>query len=148
MTALRIKTLILMVLATIGTTMGDIYLARTIRGIGEMSLDNLSQFVLYAERVISNGQFWMAILMFAIYFFLWIYVLSYEDLSYALPLTALTYVFNAILVGPMLGEDVNFTRWLGTILIVIGVFVVSITTEHSNGQNEAEPEAAAATPAA
>jgi len=43
-----------------------------------------------------------------------------------MPLTALTYVLNAILVGPVLGEHVSLTRWVGTILIAAGVALVTL----------------------
>jgi drug/metabolite transporter (DMT)-like permease len=57
--------------------------------------------------------------------------LSWSDLTFVMPLTALTYVLNAILVGPVLGEVVSPTRWLGTILITLGVALVTLETQET-----------------
>ena len=61
-------------------------------------------------------------------------LLSWADLSYVLPVTAIGYVFTALSARFFLGETVTFTRWAGIALITAGVTLVSLTspstTEH------------------
>jgi len=57
--------------------------------------------------------------------FLWLIVLSWEDLTVALPMTALNFVVVAFVSQYFLGEVVSPLRWAGTVVICIGVFMIS-----------------------
>ena len=71
--------------------------------------------------------------MLAVFFFLWLAVLSWEDLSVALPMQALSYVIVAFLAKYYLHEEISVARWLGIILVSIGV--VFITGSSKTGEN-------------
>jgi uncharacterized membrane protein len=58
-------------------------------------------------------------------------LLSVADLSFVLPLTAVGYIISALLGKVFLAEDVGSHRWLGTVLIVLGVVLVGATPERS-----------------
>ncbi len=58
-------------------------------------------------------------------------VLGVADLSFVLPLTAIGYVFAALLGRFFLHEEVSLERWLGTILIFVGVTVVGSTPQNT-----------------
>jgi uncharacterized membrane protein len=58
-------------------------------------------------------------------------VLGVADLSFVLPLTAVGYVFAAVLGKVILHEDVTPERWVGTALIFIGVAVVGSTPHNT-----------------
>lgn len=121
----RLKTLVLMVLAMAAATFGDIFLAQAMQALGEVRVAGLSEALELGTRIFTTPKVWLALGLFAVFFFLWITVLSYEELSFALPLTALTYLFNALLVGPFLDEVVSPLRWAGTLLIGLGVGLVT-----------------------
>ena len=53
-------------------------------------------------------------------------LLSWADLSYVLPVTALGYVANALLGKWFLGENITAERWMGTLLIVAGTSLVGL----------------------
>jgi uncharacterized membrane protein len=54
-------------------------------------------------------------------------LLSWADMSYVLPLTAVGYIVNALLGRFVLQEQISATRWSGTFLIVAGTLLVSLT---------------------
>jgi len=54
-------------------------------------------------------------------------LLSWADMSYVLPLTASGYIANALLGRFVLQEQISGTRWTGTLLIVAGTLMVSLT---------------------
>ena len=58
-------------------------------------------------------------------------VLGIADLSFVLPLTAIGYVFAALLGRFILHEQVSPQRWLGTALIFIGVAIVGSTPQNT-----------------
>lgn len=58
-------------------------------------------------------------------------VLGIADLSFVLPLTAIGYVFAALLGRFILHEQVSPQRWIGTVLIFIGVALVGSTPQNT-----------------
>jgi len=55
-------------------------------------------------------------------------LLSWADLSFVLPVTALGYVLSAILGMVFLTEQISLKRWAGILLIVAGVALVGWKT--------------------
>src|SRR6202049_4615133 len=51
-------------------------------------------------------------------------LLGWADLSYVLPVTSVGYVLTAMLGKYFFGEQISWARWLGTLLIVIGISLV------------------------
>ena len=54
-------------------------------------------------------------------------LMSWADLSYILPVTAVGYVLSAAAGAVFLSEHISATRWAGTLLIVAGIAIVSRT---------------------
>jgi drug/metabolite transporter (DMT)-like permease len=55
-------------------------------------------------------------------------LLSWADLSYVLPVTAVGYVLLALVGHVFLAEQIPLKRWAGIVLIVAGVAMVSLGT--------------------
>ncbi len=66
-------------------------------------------------------------------------LLGWADLSYVLPVTAIGYVFNALLGRFLFGEAISWQRWMGTAAIVAGIVLVGFTA--ANTTSVSEPEA-------
>lgn len=66
-------------------------------------------------------------------------VLGAADLSFVLPLTAVGYIFAALLGRFFLHEEVSPERWMGTAMIFIGVAVVG-STPHNTTRPEPASE--------
>jgi drug/metabolite transporter (DMT)-like permease len=58
-------------------------------------------------------------------------LLSWADLSYVLPLTAVGYIVTALIGRFLLHETVSTARWSGTLLIVAGTGLVGMTPTRS-----------------
>ena len=54
-------------------------------------------------------------------------LMSWADLSYILPVTAIGYVLSAIAGKVFLAEQISLMRWSGTLLIVAGIVLVGRT---------------------
>ena len=54
-------------------------------------------------------------------------LLSWADLTWVLPVTAIGYVLNAFAGQAFLAERISAVRWTGTLLIVAGTMLVSRT---------------------
>src|SRR5580698_5375322 len=55
-------------------------------------------------------------------------LLSWADLSYVLPVTAIGYVLTALSGKYLLGESISMEHWAGIFLITSGVILVGLTT--------------------
>ena len=57
---------------------------------------------------------------------LYVYTLGLTELSFALPLSASSYLLGALLSKFYLHEDIKPARWIGTLIIIAGVMVVAV----------------------
>ncbi len=114
-----------MILAVSAGTIGDILLAKGMKEMGDISAMNLRGILNVAIQALTTPKLIIGTVMLAIFFFLWLAVLSWEDLSVALPMQALNYVLVAFLSQYFLGETVSPLRWAGTILVCIGVMLIT-----------------------
>lgn len=66
-------------------------------------------------------------------------LLSWADLSYVLPVTAVGYVLVALVGHAFLAEQIPLKRWAGIALIVAGVGLVSLGTAPRTHSSETGP---------
>ena len=120
-----LKTLIVMMFAITAGAVGDIFLTQGMRSTGDISAMGFRQIVDTVLKALTNWRLILGTAMQAVYFGLWLAVLSWEDLSVALPLQALSYIVVAFLAQWYLGENVSPMRWGGICLICVGVALVT-----------------------
>ena len=120
-----LKTLIVMLLAVTAGTIGDLLLAKGMKELGDLSAMNLRGLLQVAYQALTTPKLIIGTAMLAVFFFLWLAVLSWEDLTVALPMQALNYVLVAFLSQYFLHETVSPLRWAGTVLVCIGVFMIT-----------------------
>ncbi len=68
----------------------------------------------------------LAVFFMAISFFAFMTLLSVADLTFAVPATAATYVFETILARYYLKERVTWKRWTGAALVAGGVAMLAL----------------------
>lgn len=120
-----LKTLIVMLIAITSGAIGDIFLTQGMKSSGDLSLMGFRQIVDTTISALTNWRLILGTAMQAVYFGLWLAVLSWEDLSVALPLQALSYIIVAFLAQWYLGENVTPLRWAGISLVFIGVVLIT-----------------------
>ncbi|HYS42735.1 MAG TPA: EamA family transporter [Geobacteraceae bacterium] len=120
-----LKTFTVMLLAVIAGTVGDILLAKGMKEMGYISTMNLLGILNVAFQALTTPKLIIGTAMLAVFFFLWLAVLSWEDLSVALPMQALNYVLVAFLSQYFLHEVVTPMRWAGTVLVCVGVMLIT-----------------------
>lgn len=120
-----LKSFAVMLLAVTFGTIGDILLAKGMKEMGDISAMNLRGILNVVFQALTSTKLIVGVMMLAIFFFLWLAVLSWEDLSVALPMQALNFVLVAVLSQFYLHEAVTPMRWAGTLLICIGVMLIA-----------------------
>ena len=120
------KTAIVIAIIVLSTSAGDVLIARGIRQIGENPAMNLIDWLQMARRVCRNVSFLSGLSLMAVSFFAFMAVLSWADLSLVVPATSVSYVVSTVGAKFILKEKVNRLRWLGTLLVGLGVAFVSL----------------------
>lgn len=123
------KYLILLAVVIFGSC-GDVCLGRGMRDFGAVTAANYHRLL----TVLWNPWVIAGILLLILFFCTYLTALSWADLTYVLPATALSYVLMALLARVFLHENVTPEHWLGIALITVGVGFVatgpSLTTPH------------------
>ena len=116
---LRVKTALFVVIVVLTNAFGDFFLKR--------GLPADSRLVSPLDYVAALFQPWVAVGVALL--ILWqmsrMALLSWADLSYVLPVTAVGYVVVALIGKLLLDEQITAQRWAGIVLIVAGVALVS-----------------------
>lgn len=120
-----LKTIVVMLIAITSGAVGDIFLTQGMKSSGDISAMGFRQIVDTVISALTNWRLILGTAMQAVYFGLWLAVLSWEDLSVALPLQALSYIVVAFLAQWYLGENVTPMRWAGICLICVGVAMIT-----------------------
>src|SRR5580704_17087720 len=105
-------------------TGGELCLARAMKQAGEVTDFRPRAVFLFIIRAMKVGWMWLGIGMMALAFFSLLAMLSIENVSFVVPVTALSYVAGAMGGAFFLGEKVSLRRWLGVMLVCLGVTLV------------------------
>lgn len=124
---LRWKTRAFLLLVILSQPFGNLLLT-----LG-MKHRDLSSPVKYIEAIFTPYVV-TGIVLLIVWFLSRMALLSWADLSYILPLTAVGYIITAMIGRFVLKEQVSWMRWSGTLLIVAGTCFVSLTAAKTSLQ--------------
>ena len=76
-------------------------------------------------RSFLNWQLGLSLLMYVIAMIIYLFMLKNYDLSIVYPLTSISYIFTILLAMFLLGETVSVVRWVGILLVMLGVGLIA-----------------------
>jgi uncharacterized membrane protein len=122
----RIKTLVMILVMVLCANVGDLMLKRGMTKIGAVQLSAAG--LEHAFRLtVTNGTIWIGILFLIGFTISYMTVMSWADYSYVMPAGAFGYALLTLLAVIFLHERVSARRWVGVVLICIGVLLVGQT---------------------
>lgn len=119
------KTVLVLVLATLSAAVGEALIAHGMKQMGDVSALGLRN-LWRGLALFANPHVILGIGFTSVFFVLFSFALSWSDLSYAQPLTALSFVFGVLIAKYFLQEEVSAWRWTGVAVIVLGVVLVTL----------------------
>jgi uncharacterized membrane protein len=123
---LRIKTLVMVLAMVVCANTGDLLLKRGMTNSGAVEFSGSG--LAHAFRLtVTNPVIWLGILFLLGFMICYMTVLSWADYSYVMPAGAFGYALLTFLAVVFLHESVSPRRWVGVILICIGVMLVGQT---------------------
>lgn len=108
------------------TTVGEVLQAMGMRRHGEIHDFRPGALGRALSLLARNWCVVLSIVAMAVSFFAYLGLLTVSELSFAVPASAATYVFETVLAKYVLHERVNGLRWAGASLVVCGVALVSL----------------------
>jgi len=118
------RTFIFFFLIIVSGTGGELCVSRAMRGMGELHDFSPKSIVAFVMRALRQPWMWVGVAMMAVGFFSLLAVLSFRDVSFVVPVSALSYAAGAFGAKAFLGERISHNRWLGIAIVCVGVTIV------------------------
>jgi drug/metabolite transporter (DMT)-like permease len=113
-------------LIVIAGTGGELCVSRAMKQVGEVHDFRPAVLVEVFLQAVRVKWLWIGIGLMTVGFFSLLAILSFENVSFVVPVSALGYVAGALGGRFFLGERVNWRRWAGILLVCAGVTLVVI----------------------
>lgn len=121
------KTVVLVMIAAILGGTGHVMLAKGMKTIGDLTEAPAERLAGMVAAAVTNPWVLLGVTLQASFFGMYLTLLSRDDVSKILPMTAMDYIVVVLLAQVILGEPVTSARWIGIALIVAGVTMVART---------------------
>jgi drug/metabolite transporter (DMT)-like permease len=117
----------LIAVANIFDTIRELFLKTAINSLEGFSPNTVRKVITFIFKLIRMPGVWISFVCACFSLFFYLFVLSKVDLNFAFSLDSMHYIFIAFTSKVFLKEKVGPTRWLGTIFIVVGITLVSLS---------------------
>jgi drug/metabolite transporter (DMT)-like permease len=105
-------------------TGGELCVSRAMKSIGEVHDFRPMALLRFVWRALQLPWMWIGVAMMTMGFFSLLAILSFREVSFVVPVTALSYTAGALGAKFFLGERISRNRWLGIAIVTVGVTLV------------------------
>jgi len=116
---------LLVALVVIPGTIGDLLHGAGMKRHGEITDWSLVSLTRNYRDLLHNLYILASIPAMALSFFAMMALLSVSQMSFAVPITASSYILETALAKLYLNEYVDWRRWLGTSFVAVGIALLS-----------------------
>jgi drug/metabolite transporter (DMT)-like permease len=117
------EALFLFVIVVAGTG-GELCISRAMKVVGEVHDFRPEALISFVVRAVRVGWTWIGVAMMTLAFFALLAMLSIENVSFVVPVTALSYAAGSLGALIFLKEKISLQRWVGVLVVCIGVTLV------------------------
>lgn len=122
-----LKVVLLLVFFICCSTGGEIAMTHGMKQVGEPESFRPAALLRFLGLAIRSGWIWLALPLLAGSFYSLLILLSWAPLSVVIPASAFNYVVGTIGAKYLLKEQVSPKRWMGVVMVCLGVALVLIT---------------------
>ena len=120
------RTALFIVIVVVAGQLGDMSLSLAMKTVGEVKRFTPLSLLRFLGKAFRIKWMWIGIGMMAVAFFSLLALLSWANVSRVVPATAASYAVGALGAQFLLGEHVNRNRWIGVMIVCIGVALVCV----------------------
>ncbi|HVA94822.1 MAG TPA: EamA family transporter [Candidatus Dormibacteraeota bacterium] len=121
------KTYVLLFLLVLFGSVGNTILSKGMKDLGDLDISRLATLESGAVHVLTSGTIWLGIALMLLFMVCHMLVLSWADYSFVMPFSAIAYALVPLLGYLFLKEQVSVERWIGIVLIFLGVLLINRT---------------------
>lgn len=121
------KTYVLLFLLVLLGSVGNTILSKGMKEAGGLDISHFAPLIAGATRVLTSETIWLGIAMMLGFMVCHMLVLSWADYSFVMPFSAIAYALVPLFGYLFLHEHVSAARWVGIVLIVLGVVLINRT---------------------
>ena len=115
---------ILFFFIVVAGTGGELCLSRAMKSIGEIHDFRPASLLRFVGQAIRLPCLWAGVSLMALGFFSLLAILSFLEVSFVVPVSALSYAAGAFGAKLFLGERITRHRWVGIAIVTLGVTLV------------------------
>ncbi len=115
---------ILFFFIVVAGTAGELCVSRAMKSIGEVHDFSPRSILSFVVRSLRLPWMWLGIALMSLGFFSLLAILSFQEVSFVVPVTALSYAAGAFGAKAFLGERISANRWMGIAFVCLGVTIV------------------------
>ena len=119
------KVIPLVLLATFLNASGQIFFKKTSNSLPPPSLNSFSASYDFLRKVVAVPWVWLGLGLMGIGLASWLLAIAQADLSFVYLVGSLYYVLVFVMSRIFLGEKINSTKFLGTLLVGIGIILIA-----------------------
>jgi drug/metabolite transporter (DMT)-like permease len=116
----------LIFLTSVCDTARQLFLKTAINSLN-WHLDSVKKVFFFILKLVVTPRVWIGFVFSCLSLFIWLFVLSRAELSFAFSVDSMHYILIALASGLILKEKVGPKRWIGTLLIVLGIVLVTLS---------------------
>jgi drug/metabolite transporter (DMT)-like permease len=116
---------LLVAIVVLSTVCADLLQSAQMKQVGELDDFRPSAIRNLLRSMARQKYLILAVFFMAVSFFAFLKLLTIAELSYAVPVSAMTIVIDTVLAKVLLKEHVDWRRWSGAALVAAGVYLVS-----------------------
>lgn len=122
-----VKIVLIVLLAEIFTAIGQVLYKKSTNALESYSLKGMDAQFRFLGDVLRKPSIWFGFLFMAIGLAVWLIALAEEDLSLVFPIGSLQYILILFSAHFFLNEKIDKMKALGTLLVVLGIVLVTIS---------------------
>ena len=117
---------LLIILIVVPGTIGDLLMSAGMKRHGEVTDWSIRGLLRLARDLARNWYILASLPVMALSFFANMALMSATPMSFAVPMTASSYILETALAKYYLREHVDWHRWIGASLVAVGIALLSI----------------------
>lgn len=121
------KVILMLIFFICCSTGGEIAMTHGMKRVGEPESFRPLALLRFIGKAVRSGWVWFAMPLMAASFYSLLVLLSWAPLSIVIPASASNYVVGTFGAKYLLKEQVSAKRWMGVVMVCVGVALVLIT---------------------
>lgn len=122
-----IKVILLILLAEIWATWGQILYKKSVNLIETPSLRSHISYFNFIKKILAMPGIWMGLILITIGMVTWLFALAQTSLTKAFPIDSMQYIIMLFAAHFFLDEKIDGLKVAGTLLVVLGIIIVALS---------------------